>query len=181
MVKRNQQSAYRRAEETVSTEGLDSQQWVPHLYDTQEKFQLEPAPVENQPPNWGQTPIPVETPAPAPVIDNTVVDYPKDIYAEANNENAKRNFMQQLSEARNPPVKEYKTPPVPKAVQTQTELEMAAGRKRVAEFQQMEVERQALSPKPEPHAATTTPVFRPADYVPDQKKNQGNTAVNRLR
>ncbi len=86
----------------------------------------------------------------------------------------KRAFYEKLS-ARQEPPKVYVPPPVPERIAEATRLEMEAGRRRVAEF----AEQQANRPKPaEPHPSegTSTAVFRPADYVPDQRKGQGTVA-----
>lgn len=107
-----------------------------------------------------------------------MVEIPRDQYEEANEENRQRNFVDAIMQARAPQVEPpYVPPPVPHAVATQTALEMEAGRKRVAEFEASEAERLKVT---EAHKNDkwadkgSTSVFRPASYVPDQRKGQGH-------
>jgi hypothetical protein len=100
------------------------------------------------------------------------------IYDEAMAQNREHEFVTAIMAARNPPeVKEYVAPEVPPAIAAQTKLEMEAGAKRVMEFAGQEIERQEAH---ERHRRDrwadkeSVPVFRPDDYVPDQKKGQGN-------
>jgi hypothetical protein len=86
----------------------------------------------------------------------------------------KRQFYEKLS-ARQEPPKVYVPPPVPERIAENTRLEMEAGRKRVAEFAEQQANRPQPAPPP-PSEGTNTAVFRPNDYVPDQKKGQGNVA-----
>lgn len=85
----------------------------------------------------------------------------------------KRAFYEKLS-ARQEPPKVYVPPPVPERIAETTRLEMEAGRRRVAEFEAQKASRP--QPAPHPSEGTNTAVFRPNDYVPDQKKGQGNVA-----
>jgi hypothetical protein len=94
-----------------------------------------------------------------------VPEYPKDLYTEAQIENEHRDFNQKLIEARAIREKpEYKPPPVPPAVIEQTRLEMEAGAKRVAEFEQMKKEQKALARVPDKWEGKTVEVFRPPDF-----------------
>jgi hypothetical protein len=75
------------------------------------------------------------------------------------------------------PVPEHIPPQVPPAIVEQTRLEMEAGRKRMMEFANAEIERQEMHERNKRDKWAdkgSTPVFRPDDYVPDQKKGQGN-------
>jgi hypothetical protein len=70
-----------------------------------------------------------------------------------------------LDEARNRPKPEPFTPPRTARQQETVDAEMAAGQRRTAHFAEQEKLRQQLAP--DPNAATTTPVHRPGDWVPD--------------
>jgi hypothetical protein len=100
------------------------------------------------------------------------------IYDEAMAQNREHEFIGAIMEARKPPeVNAYTPPQVPAAIVEQTRLEMAAGAKRVAEFAAQEAERQAVHERNKRDKwadKESVPVFRPDDYVPDQKKGQGN-------
>jgi hypothetical protein len=100
------------------------------------------------------------------------------VYDEAMAQNREHEFIGAIMEARKPQeVKEYTPPQVSAAIAEQTRLEMAAGAKRVAEFAAQEAERQAVHERNKRDKwadKESVPVFRPDDYVPDQKKGQGN-------
>lgn len=103
------------------------------------------------------------------------------VYDEAMAANREREFVDAIMEARRPPPVPVHNPPKPGAATIkQTELEMAAGAKRVAEYAAEEDVRKAAH---EAHKRDkwadkkSVEVFRPADYVPDQKKGQGNVTV----
>src|ERR1019366_3700757 len=104
--------------------------------------------------------------------------FTRDQLVHAENDNMKHDFMRAVLKARNPEVKEYVTPPVPPRIAQQTLDEQAAGRARVQHFEELE----KLRPKrPVEANGTMTPVFRPADFVPDQKKGEGLLASNSVR
>lgn len=107
--------------------------------------------------------------------------FSKEMQEQAENENTVRNFMQSLHAARNPEPKVYTPPPVSERMAEQTRLEMEAGRKRVEEFDAMQASRPRPTPIVDPREGTSVPVFRPADFVPDQRKGQGNLARNSAR
>ena len=109
--------------------------------------------------------------APQRGAPDAIQPWPKELQTEAEDEDRKRDFVAEVFAARETPAaKVYTPPPVPDAVKTQTQLEMEAGRQRVAEFEAIEASR----PKRRPQTnETMQSVFRPADYVPDQKKGQG--------
>lgn len=100
------------------------------------------------------------------------------IYADAEEANRIRDFEAAIVASRTPlPVPEYIPPKPAPAILEQTRLEMEAGKKRVAEFAAEEATRREI------HEANkrdkwadkgSVEIFRPADYVPDQRKGQGN-------
>lgn len=107
-----------------------------------------------------------------------VQNFSRDTLTEAENENMRQDFMADLKRANTPVVNEYQTPAIPVRIAEQTRLEQEAGRARVAEFEAQKVQR----PQPEPQKnGTMTEVFRPDDFVPDQKKGQGLIASNSAR
>jgi hypothetical protein len=115
------------------------------------------------------------------VAAEALQQFSKETMEQAENENMARNFALSMQAARNPEVVPYTPPAVPKAIAESTRLEMEAGRKRVAEFEEMERLRPKPAPVQDPHAGSSTAIFRPADYVPDQRKGQGNAASDSAR
>lgn len=103
------------------------------------------------------------------------------VYDEAMEQNREREFIDAILEARKPPeVPKYVPPTPPPAVQEQTRLEMEAGKKRVMEFTAQELDRQAAherNRKDKWADKANIEVFRPDNYVPDQKKGQGNVVA----
>ncbi len=94
-------------------------------------------------------------------------------------ENEKNAFYQAVLAARKqgvPPA--IVTQPVPERIRAQTELEQAAGAAAVAAHAAAQGRR--IIPASPTTEGTTTPVFRPADYVPDQRKGQGNVTSTTL-
>ena len=89
-------------------------------------------------------------------------------------EASKKAFLEKVMEARRkaaaPPPP---TQPVPPAVLAQTQAEIAEGKR----MQAIHAERagQRVAPPHDPREGNSVAVFRPGDYVPDQKKGQGNT------
>jgi hypothetical protein len=89
-------------------------------------------------------------------------------------ENEKNAFYQAVLDARKqgiPPA--IVTPPIPERIRTQTELEKAAGAAAVAVHAAAQG-RRIIQATALPTDGTMTPVFRPDDFVPDQRKGQGN-------
>lgn len=117
--------------------------------------------------NFKPTPQPTsqaQSPAPEPTTNGTV-EYPAELYSSAWIENEHRDFNDRLMEARAPKEVAHVTPKVPEAVARATELEMAAGALRVAEFEKQEKDRKAISQRtPEKWEGKNTPVFRPGDF-----------------
>lgn len=105
----------------------------------------------------------------APTAAVYVPEYPKDLYDEAHIENGHRAFNDRLMAVRAPnggkPA--YVPPAPPAAVATQTELEMAAGAKRVSHFQEQEAARkeQVAARVHEKWEGKTTAVFRPPAFT----------------
>jgi len=110
-----------------------------------------------------------------------VQNFTRDVQEQAENDNMQRDFMVAVAAARNPEPKPYTPPPIPERIAEATRLEMEAGRRRVSEFAAIEAARPKPQPQAQPGNATMTPVFRPADFVPDQKKGQGNIASDSAR
>lgn len=103
-------------------------------------------------------------------VEEIVQQFPIEVQRAAENENLKRDFMEKVAAANRPEDKPYTPPAVPIRIAEQTRLEMAAGAQRVAEFEAQKASR----PQPKPQQdGTMTPVFRPADFVPNQKKGEG--------
>lgn len=101
-----------------------------------------------------------------------------ELMAEAERENIKHSFYQKVAEARANRTAPEPTPPkVPERIARQTSEEMEAGARLVA---QRAAEQELRVPHKETDdkwAGKTTSVFRPADYVPDPKKNTGHVAA----
>jgi hypothetical protein len=91
-------------------------------------------------------------------------------------ENEKNAFYQAILKARTqgvpPPIVAQ---PVAPHIVTQTELEKAAGAAAVAKAAEAQG-RRIIPPTALPTDGTMTPVFRPPEYVPDQRKGQGNVS-----
>lgn len=118
----------------------------------------------------------------APDITAPVTPAPKSAHEIAQEKEAarlakleadKKAFVERVMEARKPEEKPVVAQPVAPAILKQTQLEMAAGARMNKHFEQFH----AAHPQPTGHVPApgekTTSVFRPADYVPDQKKGQG--------
>lgn len=98
---------------------------------------------------------------------------------EAGRENAKRDFTLKVLEARKPrPEPEFVPPPLAPRVAAQTQAELAAGAALVAKNEELAAARRPRVA--DPTEGKVTPVFRPGDYVPDQKKGQGNVQARTL-
>lgn len=131
------------------------------------------APTTDASANASQTSAPSPTPNPPATAD---VPEPVDLHlaamAEAERENTKRGFMDRVMQARaNQKPKEYTPPERPAGIVKTTNEEMAAGAALVAKRAAEDALRKV--PPKEKWDGDTTSVFRPADYVPDPKKNQG--------
>ena len=84
----------------------------------------------------------------------------------------KKAFVEKVMEARTPEAKPVVTQPVAPAILKQTQLEIEAGKRANAHY--AEFHKANPQPKGPVDSTKTTSVFRPADYVPDPKKGQGN-------
>lgn len=115
---------------------------------------------------------------PVVVIEDAPAEIDPVEYRAAENENRKRDFVEKVLEARKPnPEPTTLAGPVPPRVMEQTLAEQNAGRACVAKHE----EHYARHPMPRAdEAKTNTAVFRPADYVPNQKKGQGYTQARTL-
>ena len=110
---------------------------------------------------------------PADFVDPVISD--KEMAAlqkEAALEDKKRDFFNKIQAARTPkPEPEFVPPPLAPRVMEQTNAELEAGRALVAKHEALQAARRPAAPPND--EAQTKPVFRPGDYVPDQKKGQG--------
>lgn len=115
---------------------------------------------QTDPPSAGQS-----APTAAGTDQNTVPNYPKELYDEALIEDEHRNFNLRLREAHQPKVSSYVAPPVPPAIAAVTALEMAAGKARVEHFEGVEKDRQGIAARTkEKWEGDSKAVFRPADF-----------------
>lgn len=165
----------------------------------------EAAPLNSPPVSVSTEPIAiVEQPTPAVVHDFGVSDTPPEgftapaeapaaprevpfltehdlskLHAEAMREDEKFEFTRKLVEAYKPPPEQvYVQPPIAPRVVAQTNAELEAGRKIVAENEALQSQR-VHRPAPPEHSGNTE-VFRPANYIPDPKKGQGNVQARTL-
>lgn len=104
------------------------------------------------------------------------------LHQEAVAENEKADFRARILAARNAkPAPEPVKPPIAERVAEQTKAEMAAGKKLVEQRAAEQAMRSGMPrPAPDKGEGTTTEVFRPANYVPDVKKGQGNVQARNL-
>lgn len=99
------------------------------------------------------------------------------LQAAAENDDLKRDFTLKVLAARAEQDKPEPTPPpVAPRVAAQTLAEMEAGRK-MNEHHAALAARRPVRP---PEDTGTTSVFRPEDYVPDQRKGQGGVQARAL-
>lgn len=87
----------------------------------------------------------------------------------------KREFTEAVLAARTPEAAPVKLSPVAPRILAQTAAEMEAGKRMNAHHESMKAQRP--QPKPTKTEGTMTPVFRPSDYVPDQRKGQGGNGT----
>lgn len=100
-----------------------------------------------------------EVPAPAEYSE-----IPKDLYDEAWVEHSHRDFNARIMAARAPVIKEAIAPAVAPQILATTQAEMEAGRKRVADFEEAEMQRRAIPRKKEAWEGSNTPIFRPGQF-----------------
>ncbi len=121
---------------------------------------------------------PINLIEPPPLVVETAAQRADRLHAE-NNERRKREFTLAVLEARKPEVKPPVAQPVAPGMVERTAKEMAEG----ARMNKVHEDAKALRPSQVPSArekqaaGNTTPVFRPADYVPDPVKGQGNVTA----
>lgn len=132
-----------------------------------------------------QTPDPLPTsnvtsqPVTADVPER--VDHHLEAMAEAERENTKRGFMDKVMQARaNQQPKPYTPPERPARIVQATNEEMAAGAALVAKRAAEDEVRKAIPKPKEKWEGDTAVVFRPSDYIPDPKKNQGHVQARPL-
>jgi hypothetical protein len=102
------------------------------------------------------------------------------LHAAATQENDKADFMKRLITARQAPapVLNLEKPQMSERVMEQTNAELAAGAALVEKHAAQQANR---APHPvDKGEGNTVSVFRPADYIPDQKKGQGNVVARTL-
>lgn len=141
-----------------------------------------PAPQQSEP-------ISFEEPVSAADLTAGVGDKPEDavplvtaeqlraLQTEADRDNTKRDFTLKVLAARAKEAQpEQAPPPLAPRIAEQTNAEIAAGRKMNEHHAALQVHR----PKPDPTNEKHQAVFRPGDYVPDQKKGQGYTQGQKL-
>lgn len=101
------------------------------------------------------------------------------LQAEANRDNIKKDFFDKVHAAR---VKEHQEPaappPIAPRIVDQTNAELQAGAALVAKNEELRVRRSP--PVPDNTEGKNTAVFRPGDYVPNQRKGQGNVQGRNL-
>ncbi len=125
----------------------------------------------------------IDFPEPPGVADQTVIVHSDRevvtdaqmaaLRAAAEQDNTKRDFTLAVLEARRPIEPELVPQPIAPRIVDQTNAEMAAGRAAVAKADEHYARHGR--PKSQEEVTNTVSVFRPEDYVPDQKKGQGYT------
>lgn len=125
-------------------------------------------------------PEPVEVTAPVtPAKNPNEIAQEKEAERVAGLEAEKKAFVEKVMAARKPEEKPIVVQPVSPAMVKQREAEMAAGRRMNEHYEQFH----KAHPQPKGPVDDTkhTAVFRPADYVPDQKKGQGNVEAHEVK
>jgi hypothetical protein len=105
---------------------------------------------------------------PAPLVQ---IEEP--VRPETHSERVKREFTEKILASRIQPPAFVAQPPIPRMLD-QTKLEMAEGKRMNAHHDALRANRPII--KPDLSTGSMTPVFRPADYVPDPKKPVSNGA-----
>lgn len=104
--------------------------------------------------------------------------FTKEDMLHAESEDLKRDFLARVAASRAAAEpKPYTPPAVPERIAEQTRLEMEAGKQRVKEFTELEASR----PRRPPPDTGMVAVFRPDEFVPNQKKGEGLIASNSAR
>jgi len=137
-------------------------------------------------------PINFEEPVSAADLTAGVADTPEEarpllteaqmlaLQAEASRDDTKRDFTLKVLAARAKKEDEPAPPPplAPRVVD-QTNAEILEGRRLNAHHAALQARRPSVPP-PTAADGKTVAVFRPGDYVPDQKKGQGNVRAQNL-
>lgn len=104
----------------------------------------------------------------------------KELHRQADMENDKRDFVAKVMATREVPVEPPKPAPLAPRVVSQTQAELEAGKAQVKKNEEhWRHHHGAGGPKQEEDTKTVA-VFRPSDYVPDQKKGQGQVQARNL-
>lgn len=150
---------------------------------------LPPEPVQGEAQPDPTAPINFAEPVSEADLTAAVGDKPEDVahpfvseqemdalYKEAHRDDAQRDFTLKVLKAREPVVDTHVPPPVCDRVAEQTRAEMAAGAKMNKHYEDLH----ARHGRPRPQEPESKAVFRPGDYVPDPKKNQGHVGARNL-
>ena len=119
---------------------------------------------------------PVDEPSPEASADTRTAAQKADDAAAAARHEAAKQFTERVLAARKPENTEPRPQPVAPGIVNQTRAEMEAGQKMNEHHANLKLN----APQRKRIDATegkNTPVFRPNDYVPDQKKGQGNVGA----
>lgn len=115
---------------------------------------------QNQNPEGAGLGVKATADVPAPEYS----EIPKDLYDEAWVEHSHRGFNDRIMAARTPVIKAVIAPAVAPQILATTQMEMEAGRKRVADFAEAEMQRRAIPRKKEAWEGSNTPIFRPGQF-----------------
>jgi hypothetical protein len=103
------------------------------------------------------------------------------VHKEAVAENDKEDFRARILAARAPqPEPEPMKPVMSDRMLEQTKAELAAGAEMVKKNEAERLARGHTVHVPDRGEGKNTEVFRPANYIPDPKKNQGNVGARKL-
>jgi len=140
---------------------------TPHDVKVPQEPRVEAAPAPSYP-NNGPTPEDVRAAARTAQLQHAQA------VLEEERERKKREFMEKVAEARRPVVQVNVPQPVAPQILAQTQREMAEG----ARQNGVHAERTRTGPIPARAVPGSTPVYRPADYVPNM--NQGQNGAKTL-
>lgn len=126
--------------------------------------------------------VEAEKPAQEPAPEPEPEPEPENARDRADREHQEANramvdqFVQKVRAANRSEAVEPKPQPVPDRIAEQTRLEMQAGQRMNEHHANLRFNAPKARKIDRPEG-TMTPVFRPADYVPDLKKGQGNVGA----